>query len=87
MKTLNIATIHLNTGKMYYYNEDYKNGIACFNNALEIFKKNNSLPEIAECLTFLADSFYFLEEFDKAISYRLQVVSIHENASMKMKKS
>ncbi len=81
MKTLNIATIHLNTGKMYYYNEDYKNGIACFNNALEIFKKNNSLPEIAECLTFLADSFYFLEEFDKAISYRLQVVSIHENAS------
>lgn len=79
IKIINMARINLNTGKMYYYNEDYKNGITCFNDALKTFNENNFLPEIAECLTFLADSYYFLEDFYKAISNRLQVVSIHEN--------
>ena len=86
LQTLNVAIINLNLGKMYYWSEDYKNGITYFSDALAIFIENNAFTEIAECLTFLADSFYFLEDFNNAISYRLQVVSIHENVSIEDEK-
>ena len=86
LQAINVASINLNMGKMLYYNEKYNEALKGFTTALETFKEKKSLPEISDCLTHIADSYYFLEDFEKAISNRLQLLSISENLSEKDEK-